>query len=100
MQVNADEFSGDTTLAFIRIGTRGSQLARWQAEWVAAELTRHGHTVELITIATRGDISTASLRDVGGQGLFTKEIQRALLSRQVDLAVHSLKDLPTLPIDG
>ncbi|MCA9158418.1 MAG: hydroxymethylbilane synthase [Planctomycetales bacterium] len=87
-------------MASIRIGTRGSQLARWQAEWVAAELTRHGHAVELVTIATRGDISTASLREVGGQGLFTKEIQRAVLSEQVDLAVHSLKDLPTLPIDG
>lgn len=97
---HVDALSGEATLASIRIGTRGSQLARWQAEWVAAELTRHGHAVELITIATRGDISTASLRDVGGQGLFTKEIQRAVLSQQVDLAVHSLKDLPTLPIDG
>jgi hydroxymethylbilane synthase len=87
-------------LASIRIGTRGSQLARWQAEWVASELTRLGHAVEIITIATRGDISTASLREVGGQGLFTKEIQRAVLSEQVDLAVHSLKDLPTLPIEG
>lgn len=97
---NEDALSGEATLASIRIGTRGSRLARWQAEWVAAELTRQGHAVELITIATRGDISTASLRDVGGQGLFTKEIQRAVISNQVDLAVHSLKDLPTLPIEG
>ena len=97
---NEGALSGEAALASIRIGTRGSQLARWQAEWVAAELTRYGHAVELVTIATRGDISTASLRDVGGQGLFTKEIQRAVLSKQVDLAVHSLKDLPTLPIDG
>ncbi len=87
-------------MASIRIGTRGSQLARWQAEWVASALTHHGHAVELVTIATRGDISTASLREVGGQGLFTKEIQRAVLSNQVDLAVHSLKDLPTFPVDG
>ncbi len=84
----------------IRIGTRASQLAMWQAEWVAAALARHGHSVELVQIATRGDISTASLSQVGGQGLFTKEIQRELLSGQVDLAVHSLKDLPTIPIEG
>lgn len=87
-------------MASIRIGTRGSKLARWQAAWVARELTQRGHSVELVIIATEGDISTASLRDVGGQGVFSKEIQRALLADQADLAVHSLKDLPTIPIEG
>ncbi len=87
-------------MASIRIGTRGSKLARWQADWVAGELTQRGHSVELVIIATEGDISTASLRDVGGQGVFSKEIQRALLADQADLAVHSLKDLPTIPIEG
>lgn len=87
-------------MATIRIGTRGSKLARWQAEWVAGELTQRGHTVELRIIATEGDISTASLREVGGRGVFSKEIQRALLADQADLAVHSLKDLPTFPIAG
>jgi hydroxymethylbilane synthase len=72
----------------------------WQAEWVAAQLTHSGHDVELVIISTRGDVSTASLSQVGGQGLFTKEIQRALLADQVDLAVHSLKDLPTVEVSG
>jgi hydroxymethylbilane synthase len=87
-------------LAKIRIGTRGSKLAMWQAEWVAAQLTQRGHDVELVIISTRGDVSSASLSQVGGQGLFTKEIQRALLAGQVDLAVHSLKDLPTVEVQG
>lgn len=84
----------------IRIGTRGSKLAMWQAEWVSGQLTQRGHEVELAIIATQGDISSASLSQVGGQGLFTKEIQRELLLGHVDVAVHSLKDLPTVPIDG
>lgn len=87
-------------MAKIRIGTRGSKLAMWQAEWVSGQLTRRGHKVELAIIATQGDISSASLSQVGGQGLFTKEIQRELLLGHVDVAVHSLKDLPTVPIDG
>lgn len=84
----------------IRIGTRGSKLALWQAEWVAGALQGAGHEVELVKIATQGDVSTASLSQVGGQGLFTKEIQKQLLAGHVDLAVHSLKDLPTLHIPG
>lgn len=87
-------------MARIRIGTRGSKLARWQADWVASQLTQRGHSVELVIIATEGDISTASLREVGGRGVFSKEIQRAVLADQADLAVHSLKDLPTFPIEG
>jgi hydroxymethylbilane synthase len=88
------------TLSNIRIGTRGSKLAMWQAEWVAGQLTQRGHAVELITISTKGDVSTQSLSAVGGQGLFTKEIQRELLAGNVDLAVHSLKDLPTQTVPG
>ncbi len=87
-------------MASIRIGTRGSKLAMWQAEWVAGQLTQRGHEVELVIIATRGDVSAASLSQVGGQGLFTKEIQHELLDDRVDVAVHSLKDLPTLSIVG
>ena len=86
--------------AAIRLGTRNSSLARWQAEWVAARLTEGGHRVELVPIATSGDVKGAPIREFGGQGVFTKEIQVALLRNDVDLAVHSLKDLPTEPTEG
>jgi hydroxymethylbilane synthase len=82
----------------IRIGTRGSQLARWQSEWVADQLRSHhpGLTVELVEIKTQGDRDRNSpLSAIGGSGLFTKEIQRALVEGVVEVAVHSLKDLPT-----
>ncbi len=84
----------------IRIGTRSSKLALWQAEWVAAQLHQHGVETELIHVSTRGDTSTQSLAEVGGQGLFTKEIQLAVLEDRADVAVHSLKDLPTVPVEG
>src|SRR3954447_9947403 len=85
----------------LRLGTRGSTLAHWQADWVAGELRRLGHTVELIEIATRGDLEqVAAVEEIGTRGVFTKEIQRALVAHDVDLAVHSLKDLPTEPIKG
>src|SRR5262245_16516467 len=84
----------------LRLGTRASALARWQAEWVAARLTERGVAVELVPITTQGDVKTGSLREIGGQGLFTKELQRSLLAGQIDLAVHSLKDLPTAAVDG
>lgn len=84
----------------LRLGTRASALARWQAEWVAARLTQRGIAVELVPITTQGDVKTGPLGQIGGQGLFTKELQRALLDRQIDLAVHSLKDLPTAPVEG
>jgi hydroxymethylbilane synthase len=97
--------SGTTALnlptdATIRLGTRASALARWQAEWVAARLTELGASVELVFIKTGGDGTTTPITESGSQGLFTKEIQRALLDGRVDLAVHSLKDLPTERIDG
>ena len=84
----------------LRLGTRASALARWQAEWVAARLGERGVAVELVPITTQGDVKTGPLGQIGGQGLFTKELQRALLENQIDLAVHSLKDLPTAPAEG
>ena len=84
----------------LRLGTRASPLARWQAQWVAARLFEHGIEVELVPISTQGDVKTGPLGQIGGQGLFTKEIQRALLDRQIDVAVHSLKDLPTADTPG
>jgi hydroxymethylbilane synthase len=82
----------------IRIGTRGSRLARWQADWVAKRLVElyPALTVNLVEIKTHGDRDRNSpLALIGGVGLFTKEIQRSLQSGSVDVAVHSLKDLPT-----
>ncbi len=84
-----------------RLGTRGSQLARWQAEWVAARLRQNGYQVELVEITTTGDVDRSnSIEQIGTLGVFTKEIQRALLDRRVDLGVHSLKDLPTERVEG
>lgn len=84
----------------MRLGTRGSALARWQANWVAAQLRAAGVDVELVLITTRGDVQSGPIGGLGGQGVFTKEIQRALLEDRIDLAVHSLKDLPTEPVEG
>jgi hydroxymethylbilane synthase len=84
----------------LRLGTRASPLARWQSEWVASRLRERGIPVDLVLMTTQGDVKTGPLGQIGGQGLFTKEIQRALLDWKVDLAVHSLKDLPTDPIPG
>lgn len=84
--------------AILRIGTRGSPLARWQAEWVADRLRffHPGLDVILVEIKTRGDQDRESpLAVIGGIGVFTKEIQRAVLDGSIDVAVHSLKDLPT-----
>jgi hydroxymethylbilane synthase len=84
--------------AKLRIGTRGSPLARWQAEWVAGRLQalHPDLLVELVEIKTQGDRDrNTPLAAIGGQGVFTKEIQRALLEAEIEVAVHSLKDLPT-----
>ena len=83
-------------MAFLRIGSRGSQLALWQANHIAALLRERGHQVELEIIRTTGDkITDVALAKVGTKGMFTKEIEEALAEGRVDLAVHSLKDLPT-----
>lgn len=87
-------------MSIIRIGTRGSKLALWQAEWVAGQLRELGYVAQLKVISTQGDVSSQPLSQVGGQGIFTKEIQRELLAGNVDVAVHSLKDLPTSPVPG
>lgn len=84
----------------IRIGTRASALAQWQANYVAGELRASGVAVELVLIKTQGDVAVGPLGAIGGQGLFTKELQRALLENVIDLAVHSLKDLPTDDVPG
>jgi hydroxymethylbilane synthase len=78
----------------IRLGTRASALARCQADWAAEQLRALGVDVELLLIATSGDKNLGPIQDIG-QGVFTKEIQRALLDGRIDLAVHSMKDLPT-----
>lgn len=83
-------------MARLRIGSRGSQLALWQANHVSALLREQGHQVEIEIIHTTGDkITDVALAKVGTKGMFTKEIEEALAAGRVDLAVHSLKDLPT-----
>src|SRR6187401_2424606 len=86
----------------LRLGTRGSLLARTQSQLIADELARvHPDLrVELITVRTTGDrITDRPLHDVGGKGLFTKELEQALLADEVDFAVHSFKDVPvTMPL--
>jgi hydroxymethylbilane synthase len=87
----------------LRIGTRGSRLALWQANHIADRLRplAGARPVEIVEIETTGDqVRDQPLSQLGGIGVFTKEIQRALLAVTVDVAVHSLKDLPTLPVEG
>jgi len=80
----------------MKLGTRGSQLARWQAEWVRDRLAPHGVRAEIVVIKTRGDAEVdRPLHELEGKGFFTKEIEDALLDGRIDVAVHSLKDLPT-----
>jgi hydroxymethylbilane synthase len=87
----------------LRIGTRGSRLALWQANHVANLLRAApgAPAIELVVIETAGDqVRDVPLAQIGGDGVFTKEIQRALLDHRADLAVHSLKDLPTTRVAG
>lgn len=86
----------------LRLGTRGSQLALWQARTVAALLQEaSGATCEIVVIKTSGDrLAEAPLSEAGGKRLFVKEIEDALLGRQIDLAVHSCKDMPVVLPDG
>jgi hydroxymethylbilane synthase len=80
----------------VKLGTRGSQLARWQAEWVRDRLATLGVGAEIVVIKTRGDAEIdRPLHELEGKGFFTKEIEDALLDARIDVAVHSLKDLPT-----
>lgn len=85
----------------LRIGSRGSKLALWQAEWVAARLGELGARCRIEIIRTTGDrITDAALARIGGKGLFTREIEEALLEDRIDVAVHSMKDLPTAMPEG
>jgi hydroxymethylbilane synthase len=93
----------EVDVTHIRIATRRSPLALWQAEYIAAELQRlfPEVTTELVKIVTRGDkILDVPLAQVGGKGLFTKEIDEALLDGRADIAVHSMKDVPTVLPEG
>ncbi|MDH3243209.1 MAG: hydroxymethylbilane synthase [Saprospiraceae bacterium] len=84
----------------IRIGSRGSNLALWQAKYVASQLESLGNAVEIKVIKTQGDkIQHLSFDKLEGKGFFTKELEEALLDCHIDLAVHSLKDLPTEALD-
>jgi hydroxymethylbilane synthase len=81
----------------IKIGTRASKLALWQANWVKSALIQNesAQNIELVTIKTKGDkILDVPLAKVGGKGLFVKEIEQALLDHRIDIAVHSMKDMP------
>jgi hydroxymethylbilane synthase len=87
----------------LRLGTRGSQLALWQARYVSDRLREvvAPREIELVLIETHGDqVQDKPLSSMGGFGAFTKSIQDALLENKADVAVHSLKDLPTLPVEG
>jgi hydroxymethylbilane synthase len=86
----------------LRLATRGSRQALGQSNAVAAAITRAtGRAVDLVTVETTGDVRLdVPLHQIGGQGVFVKEVQRAVLDGRADLAVHSAKDLPSAPADG
>lgn len=84
----------------LRLGTRRSTLALAQSTTVAEALRRNGHDVDLVEVVTEGDRSNAALATMGGTGVFVTELRRRLLDGDIDLAVHSLKDLPTQPSPG
>lgn len=80
----------------IRIGTRDSELATWQAKQVAKNLQKLGHTTELVFVKSKGDLDLSTpLTEMGGKGVFTKALDDAQLKNEIDIAVHSFKDLPT-----
>jgi hydroxymethylbilane synthase len=84
----------------IRLGTRRSALATAQSTLMADALRNLGHEVELVHIVTTGDVDRAPLAQIGGTGIFVSALRDALLADEIDIAVHSLKDLPTGPVDG
>jgi hydroxymethylbilane synthase len=92
-----------TATSTLRIGTRASTLARVQTDLVAAALGStglHGSTVEIVPIVTAGDRSAAAITQLGGTGVFVSALRTALLAGEIDVAVHSYKDLPTAPAEG
>jgi hydroxymethylbilane synthase len=84
----------------IRLGTRRSALATAQATQFADALRALGHEVELVQIVTTGDVNRAPVEQIGGTGIFVSALRDALLANEIDIAVHSLKDLPTASVDG
>lgn len=88
------------TAPALRLGTRASALATSQSGWVADRLRAAGHEVELVLVRTEGDVSRASLSEIGGTGVFASALRDALHEGRIDLAVHSLKDIPTTPEPG
>jgi len=84
----------------IKLGTRRSALATVQATMVADWLRELGHEVELVPIVTTGDVNRAPVEQIGGTGIFVSALRDALLANEIDIAVHSLKDLPTTPLEG
>lgn len=84
----------------VRIATRGSRLALWQAEWVATQLQEQGVASTLVIVETQGDRERIAFSQMQGQGFFTKAVQDAVREGRADLAVHSLKDLPSAPTPG
>src|SRR5690606_27186693 len=85
----------------LRIGTRDSRLAMWQAELVQNKLVKLGHSCELVPVKSEGDIDLVTpLYEMGVQGIFTRSLDSALLNKRVDIAVHSFKDVPTQLADG
>jgi len=84
----------------IRLGTRRSALATAQATQFADALRALGHEVELVQIVTTGDVNRAPVEQIGGTGIFVSALRDALLANEIDVAVHSLKDLPTASVDG
>jgi hydroxymethylbilane synthase len=84
----------------LRLGTRASALALTQSGHVADALRALGHDVELVRITTEGDTSSAAIQQLGGTGVFVNALREALLAKEIDLAVHSYKDLPTAAADG
>lgn len=91
----------DTLEQTLRIGTRGSELALWQTRYVQSSLQELGVHTELVILKTKGDkIQDLSFDKIEGKGFFTKELEDALLQGQIDMAVHSMKDLPTESPEG
>lgn len=87
-------------MSHVRIATRASRLAVWQADHIAGMLHALGHTTERVEVLSEGDTNDAPLGSIGTIGIFTKAVQDAVLAGEADLAVHSYKDLPSIPADG
>lgn len=87
-------------MSALRLGTRASQLALTQSGHVADAVRALGHDVELVHVTTHGDVSSAAIAQMGGTGVFVTALREALLAGEVDVAVHSYKDLPTAPAEG